>query len=96
MKIEDAFKAIAEMAVPGKEIDFEATDLDRIYFKDTDLFIRLWNLKKDRCNYTVYEPVEDRAIEIKSGCMWFEINEDNLIEIADYIHGLGICKKHLI
>ena len=52
-------------------VDFDNTDLRRLYFYDTEDFIRMWNITDEGIEYSVYRPNGDNAEELKHGYFVF-------------------------
>ena len=48
-------------------VDFDNTDLRRLYFYDTEDFIRMWNITDEGIKYSVYRLKVDGAEELKDG-----------------------------
>lgn len=48
-------------------VDFDNTDLRRLYFYDTEDYIRMWNITDTSIEYSVYRPNGDVAEELKRG-----------------------------
>ena len=48
-------------------VDFDNTDLRRLYFYDTEDYIRMWNITDEGIEYSVYRPNGDSAEELKHG-----------------------------
>ena len=48
-------------------IDWKQTTPKRIFFVDTPLFIRMWNITETGIDYTIYRPVGDAAEAVRNG-----------------------------
>ena len=66
-ELEYELECFIEHVMGGYEIDKKNSDLDRIYFKDTDQFIRLWNISNTAIDYSIFEPGYGGAEEIAAG-----------------------------
>ena len=71
MSFEEAIKQFVKSVLGNHEVDWEQTDLDRVFLKDTPLFIRMWNLTNTYIDYTIYRPVGDAAEAVRDGYFTF-------------------------